>query len=165
MTTQEVTKVLLMLQAVWPERAIEKDTISAYKRAFAGVPFQDMQTAADEWLQTGKYFPRPVELLGIVDQLIPAREVLNPGTKSTAEQRTQRFHQTLNRARAELDAKYPPDQFPFDGMLRTLYATGRMTPEQRRTAESRLTPEQRRHYAGAFGSRRDDLPLSGKGGV
>jgi hypothetical protein len=166
MNTQEVEDLLANLQDHYDER-IDDTRINRWERALGNADAEAVIQAAEQYIaEQPRFFPKPAELVKLAGEIVASNRVYaprDPVRVPDLEERRRYLAKRQAESRAALDRRYPPDQFPFDGLLRSLYATGRMTPEQRQRAESRLTPEQRRQYRNAFGSRRDDLPLAGKG--
>ncbi len=66
MTEAETTKVLTILRSVWPDTKIDQHTITAYHWALGEKSYQDIEQAAKVWMRTGKFFPKPAELLEIL---------------------------------------------------------------------------------------------------
>jgi hypothetical protein len=66
MNRQETTAILRILRTVWPNEQITEDRITAYQWALEDRAYPDVEDAAKQWLRTGKFFPKPAELLEIL---------------------------------------------------------------------------------------------------
>lgn len=66
MTRKETARVLAILRTIWPTTIIDEDTITAYQLALGNEEYPSMVTATGQWMRTGKFFPKPAELLEIV---------------------------------------------------------------------------------------------------
>lgn len=66
MNKQETALILRILRTVWPQTRIDEDTITAYTWAFEDQPYELVEDAVKRWIKTGKFFPKPAELLEII---------------------------------------------------------------------------------------------------
>ena len=62
MERTDVTRLLGVLKAAWPDRPINEETVTAYEMAWSDLPFELGQGAVAEHLRTGKFFPAPSEI-------------------------------------------------------------------------------------------------------
>lgn len=63
MNTQEARRLLDILRMVWPEANVNDNLTLAWTWAFDDVPYELAEDAAKRWIKTGKFFPKPAELL------------------------------------------------------------------------------------------------------
>ncbi len=66
MNREQTAAVLAILRTVWQSEEITAERITAYQWAFEDVAIELVQDAAKRWIKTGKFFPRPSELLEII---------------------------------------------------------------------------------------------------
>jgi len=62
MERKDVTRLLGVLKAAWPDRTIGEDTVTAYEMAWCDLPADLGQRAVAEYIRTGKFFPAPAEI-------------------------------------------------------------------------------------------------------
>jgi len=62
MERTDITRLLGVLKAAWPDRPINEETVTAYEMAWSDLPFELGQGAVAEHLRTGKFFPAPSEI-------------------------------------------------------------------------------------------------------
>lgn len=65
MKKHEVTEVLAVLSSVWPEKEITRELQQAYLWVLSDEPADLVQEAARRWMRTGKFFPKPAELIAL----------------------------------------------------------------------------------------------------
>jgi hypothetical protein len=63
MNMHEAGRILRILRTVWPEAPVNQDTVTAWAWAFEDIPYELVEDAAKRWIRTGKFFPKPGELL------------------------------------------------------------------------------------------------------
>lgn len=66
MNKQETAIVLRILRTVWPNEQISEDRITAYQWAFEDLEYKTVEDAVKRWMKTGKFFPKPAEILDII---------------------------------------------------------------------------------------------------
>lgn len=66
MTTEETIALVRILRVGWPDIAIDDDTIRFWTWAFEDVTYQDAEDAAKRYIRTGKFVPKPADLLELV---------------------------------------------------------------------------------------------------
>ncbi len=76
MTETETKRILAVLRSVWPDTKIDQHTITAYHWALGERSYQDIEGAAKVWMRTGKFFPKPSELLEILSENKAAGDVV-----------------------------------------------------------------------------------------
>ena len=62
MDRKEVSLLLGVLRATWPDRTVDADTVTAYEMAWCDLPFEVVKRAVAEHLRVGKFFPAPSEI-------------------------------------------------------------------------------------------------------
>lgn len=76
MTRDDVTQLLGILRMVWSEAVVTEDTVTAWSWAFDDIPRPMAEAAAKRWIKTGKFFPRPAELLELIGVAVVAPGLL-----------------------------------------------------------------------------------------
>lgn len=76
MNTQETGTILRILRTVWPNEQITEDRITAYQWAFDDLEYRQVEDACKRWMKTGKFFPKPAELLEIIATATVAPDIL-----------------------------------------------------------------------------------------
>lgn len=66
MNRQETATLLLILRTIWPDISASDDTVTAWAWAFDGVPYALAEDAAKRYIRTGKFPPKPAELLELI---------------------------------------------------------------------------------------------------
>lgn len=72
MTRTEVKQLLGILRMVWPDATVTDDTITAWSWAFEDIPARFAEDAAKRWMKTGKFFPKPAEILELIGAQVVA---------------------------------------------------------------------------------------------
>ena len=62
MDRAEVSRMLGVLKATWPDRTVNAETITAYEMAWSDLPCEVVKRAVAEHLRVGKFFPAPSEI-------------------------------------------------------------------------------------------------------
>ena len=75
MTLEETGKVLKVLYAVWPEKTITRDLVTAYHFGWEDLDYEQVNRAVGTWIKTGEFFPRPAQIRSLCFQM---RELDDP---------------------------------------------------------------------------------------
>ncbi len=70
MTRDETVRLLAILRSIWPQEAVTDATLTGWTWAFEDMPYADVEAAAKTWIKTGKFFPRPAELLDLIGRAV-----------------------------------------------------------------------------------------------
>lgn len=76
MNQKETAAILRILRTVWPNEQITPDRITAYQWAFEDLEYLQVEDACKRWMKTGKFFPKPAELLEIIAVETVAPDIL-----------------------------------------------------------------------------------------
>jgi hypothetical protein len=76
MNKTETGAILRILRTVWPNEQITPDRITAYQWAFEDLEYLQVEDACKRWMKTGKFFPKPAELLEIIATETVAPEII-----------------------------------------------------------------------------------------
>jgi hypothetical protein len=79
MNTTETQRILAVLKVVWPEREIDDLTVNAYCRALVNYPYAAVERAAEEWINTERWFPKPAELRSKIGTFAPSGLAIGSG--------------------------------------------------------------------------------------
>lgn len=66
MNKQETAIILRILRSNWPNEKVNEDTVTIWTWAFEDVPYSVVEDAMKRYVKTGKFFPKPAELLEII---------------------------------------------------------------------------------------------------
>lgn len=77
MTTQEVSRILRVLRAIWPDAPVNESTVTAWAWAFEDVPYALLEDATKQWIRGGKpFFPKPADLLALISVDLVAPDLI-----------------------------------------------------------------------------------------
>lgn len=66
MTRDETIRILVVLRTIWPEIKADDATITGWQWACDLVPYPAVEDAVKRYIRTGKFPPKPAELLELV---------------------------------------------------------------------------------------------------
>lgn len=66
MTRTETLRILAVLRTVWPDIPVTEEGITGWTWAFEDVPYSLVEDAAKRYVRTGKFAPKPAELLELI---------------------------------------------------------------------------------------------------
>jgi hypothetical protein len=90
MNRHEVTQLIAVLRTIWPEQIITEEMITAWTWAFDDVPYDLAEDAAKRWIKTGKFFPKPAELLKTISVQTVAPDLVPEAAWSEVEREARR---------------------------------------------------------------------------
>ena len=135
------------------DEAFDDARIERWERALIRHDADFIGRAADHYMATQpRFFPKPAELVNIAADIAnghrsgatPRRKGRTLGSMSPDERAAWHagFEKRIAAKVAEVEALWPPDQYPGKGFIRFLYAGGKLTPQQREAFEATLPADQ-----------------------